>query len=51
MSRAMPPDRWRQISQLYHAALVRAGDRAAFLEQACAGDEGLRREVGITASE
>ena len=32
MSRTIPPDRLRQISQLYHAALVREGDRAAFLQ-------------------
>ena len=45
MSREVPPNRWRHISHLYHAALAREGDRAAFLEQACAGDEALRREV------
>jgi hypothetical protein len=45
MSRAMPPDRWRQISQLYDAALTRGGDRAAFLKQACADDEELRLDV------
>ena len=42
----MTPERWRQIEQLYEAALARAADhRASFLEQACAGDEELRREV------
>jgi serine/threonine protein kinase/Tol biopolymer transport system component len=42
----MTPDRWQQISQLYHAALTRGGgDRAAFLAEACGGDEPLRREV------
>ena len=45
MSLAMPPDRWRQISHLYHAAMACEGDRAAFLEEACAGDEALRRGV------
>ena len=46
MSHEIPTDRWRQISQLYHAAVARPEpDRAAFLEQACAGDEGLRDEV------
>jgi serine/threonine protein kinase len=45
MRPATPPDRWRQISHLYHAALARKGDPAAFLEEACAGDEGLRLEV------
>src|SRR5437867_255559 len=43
----MTPERWRQIEQLYHAALgVESARRAAFLEEACAGDEALRREVG-----
>jgi hypothetical protein len=42
----MMPDRWQQISQLYHAALARDGDdRAAFLAEACHEDEPLRREV------
>ena len=39
-------ERWQQIESLYHAALERdAEERAAFLAQASAGDEGLRREV------
>jgi serine/threonine protein kinase/tetratricopeptide (TPR) repeat protein len=42
----MNPDRWRQIEALYHAALERAPeDRAAFLDEACAGDGDLRREI------
>jgi Tol biopolymer transport system component len=42
----MTPDRWQQVSQLYHAALARDGDdRVAFLAEACGGDEPLRREV------
>src|SRR5262249_15867998 len=42
----MKPERYRQIGELYHAALVPdAGERAAFLERACANDEDLRREV------
>ena len=42
----MTPERWRQIEQLYHAALERApAARASFLAGACAGDEALRREV------
>ena len=42
----MTPERWRQITELFHAALARdARDRAAFLADACAGDEGMRREV------
>ena len=39
-------ERWRQVEQVYHAALECASaERAAFLDQACAGDETLRREV------
>jgi serine/threonine-protein kinase len=42
----MTPERWRQIEQLYHAALERAPEeRTAFLAAACAGDEALRCEV------
>ena len=42
----MNPERWKQIEELYHAALERAeSERPAFLEQACGGDEALRREV------
>jgi hypothetical protein len=42
----MPAERSQRIEQLYHAARERdPGDRAAFLEQACAGDDALRREV------
>src|SRR5574341_2032236 len=38
--------RWKQIEKLYTAALeCDAGRRAAFLDQACAGDEALRQEV------
>src|SRR5438132_349573 len=39
-------DRPGQISDLFHAALVRApGDRVAFLREACGGDEVLRQEI------
>jgi len=42
----MQPERWQRIEQLYHAALERgANERAAFLAEACAGDNALRREV------
>jgi serine/threonine-protein kinase len=42
------PERWRQITEVFHRALERdARDRAAFLADACAGDEGLRREVEV----
>jgi len=42
----MKAERWQQVERLYHAALERdSGQRAAFLDEACAGDESLRREV------
>ncbi len=37
---------FKRIEQLYHEALERTGDeRAAFLDQACAQDQVLRRHV------
>jgi eukaryotic-like serine/threonine-protein kinase len=42
----MQPERWRQIDQLFEAALKRRPDeRAAFLADACADDELLPLEV------
>src|SRR5579864_5307741 len=42
----MEPERWREIEELYHSALEREpSERAVFLSEACAGDEGLYREV------
>ena len=42
----MKAERWQQVEKLYHAALERsAEERAPFLAQACASDEGLRRDV------
>src|SRR5262244_3703611 len=42
----MTPERWEKIGQLCAAALEMTPDeRAAFLEQACVGDEELRREI------
>ena len=47
----MNPDRWQQISQLYHAALATtARDRAEFLREACAGDDTLHQEVASLLS-
>ena len=38
--------RWKQIEDLYHAALDReTGERPGFLGEACAGDADLRHEV------
>jgi len=42
----MTPERWQQIDKLLESALEQEPDRrAAFLEQVCAGDEELHREV------
>ncbi len=42
----MDPERWRQITEIVHAALERdPGQREAFFDEACAGDESLREEV------
>jgi len=42
----MNPERWQEIERIYKAALdVAPGERASFLEKACAGDEALRKEV------
>ena len=40
------PDRWRQVTEIFHAALARgATSREAFLSDACKGDAALRDEV------
>jgi len=42
----MNPERWREIKPLLESALeLDAGDRRSFLDETCAGDESLRREV------
>ena len=42
----MKPERWQKIEGIYHVALEREeGQRAAFLNEACGGDEALRQEV------
>jgi serine/threonine protein kinase len=39
-------DHWQQVQDLFHAALERdPKNRTVFLDQACGGDESLRREV------
>ena len=43
---AMTPDRWAMVERLYHAASARpAGERSAYLAEACAEDPGLQQEV------
>ena len=42
----MTPEHWEQVALLHRAALQHEeGQRAAFLHDACAGDEDLRGEV------
>src|SRR5947208_4428855 len=42
----MNPDRWRQVADVYEAALEREpAARGAFLAEACREDADLRREV------
>src|SRR5258706_9637902 len=42
----MPPERWQQVEEVLQAALDCApGERAAFLEQSCAGDSQLQAEA------
>src|SRR6266516_6949391 len=42
----MTPERWQQVKNLFHSALERESNhRAPFLDEACAGDVLLRREV------
>jgi serine/threonine protein kinase/Tfp pilus assembly protein PilF len=43
----MKAERWKQVNDLFQSAVERAPEeRAAFLDEACHDDEGLRREVG-----
>src|SRR5881397_3241432 len=42
----MKAERWKQVNDLFQSAVERAPEeRAAFLDEACHGDKGLRREV------
>jgi serine/threonine protein kinase/Tol biopolymer transport system component len=46
MANDLTAQRWQNIKQLFHAALEREPRaRAAFLTEACGGDDDLRREV------
>lgn len=48
----MTPERWQQIERLYHSALkLESGQWAAFLEDACAGDQALCKEVESLAAQ
>jgi serine/threonine protein kinase/Flp pilus assembly protein TadD len=42
----MEPDRWRQVEELYHAALEKdESQRTAFLREVCGDDKMLRNEI------
>src|SRR5437667_4629437 len=42
----MKAERWKQVNDLFQSALERApAERPAFLDEACHGDESLRREL------
>lgn len=43
----MTPERWQEVERLFHAARGRrpGEERAAYLAEACRGDDGLREEV------
>ena len=42
----MKPERWQQLDKLFHSALERKPEeRKIFLDEACASDEQLRKEV------
>ena len=47
----MDPDRWLKIEELFHAALEYSeSQRAAFLTNACSGDDDLRHRVSQNCS-
>jgi serine/threonine protein kinase/tetratricopeptide (TPR) repeat protein len=42
----MKPEHWQQLDKLFHSALERGPEEcAAFLDEACAGDASLRKQV------
>ena len=44
----MKAERWQKLDELFHAALEHdPASRAAFLDEACAGDESLRKQVAV----
>ncbi len=47
----MNPERWQKIDRIFQAALERAPNaRAAFIHEACNGDDALRHEVEVLLS-
>lgn len=47
----MNEERWRQVEDLFHAAMERAPEaRQSFLDEACGADAELRQQVGLLVS-
>ena len=47
----MTPERWQQIDRIFQSALERTPDaRAAFINEACVGDDTLRHELEVLFS-
>ena len=42
----MTPERWRQVTEVFHEALAHdVSGRASYLDRACGDDPGLRSEI------
>jgi hypothetical protein len=41
----MKPERWKEIEAIYHQAQRETHLRSTFLDEACAGDGELRRQI------
>ncbi|MBI1765254.1 MAG: hypothetical protein HYR56_27895 [Acidobacteria bacterium] len=47
----MKPERWQKIDRIFQSALeYTPAERAAFINEACGGDDSLRREVELLLS-
>jgi len=43
---SLPPEKWQEAKEIFYAALLRTpGEREQFLNEACKGDDHLRREI------
>jgi eukaryotic-like serine/threonine-protein kinase len=48
----MTPERWQQVSRIYHDALARdSRERMSFLREVCRDDEALQQEVETLLAE
>ena len=47
----MKPERWEKVESIFHKALqADESQRSSVIEESCAGDAGLRREVESAAA-